>query len=73
MLIDANAHVGHWPFRHREYSTCETLIGRMDEFGVDKAIISNLSACLYKNPQTANAELVKEIHAARHFAIDFYP
>lgn len=73
MLIDANAHIGHWPFRHREYNTCETLIGRMDEFGVDKAMISNLSACLYKNTQTANADLVREIHSARHFIDRFLP
>ncbi|NND06723.1 MAG: amidohydrolase family protein [Saprospiraceae bacterium] len=73
MLIDANAHIGHWPFRHRAYNTCATLLSRMDEFGVDKAIISNMSACLYKNPQTANAELVKEINSITQSADRFYP
>ena len=73
MLIDANAHIGHWPFRHRAYNTCITLLGRMDEFGVDKAIISNLSACLYKNPQSANVELMKEIKATAQFRDRFFP
>lgn len=72
-MIDANAHIGHWPFRHREYSTCGSLLGRMDTFGVNKAIISNLSACLYKNPQTANSVLMEEIDSDERFRQRFIP
>ncbi len=67
MLIDSNTHIGHWPFRHRKYGTCETLLGRMDKFGVDRAIVSNLSGCFYKNPQTANEELYHQINSKKHF------
>ena len=39
MLIDINASVGHWPFQHREYNRCDTLLERMNRFGVDRSVI----------------------------------
>jgi predicted TIM-barrel fold metal-dependent hydrolase len=67
MLVDINAYVGHWPFVKRAYNTCETRLERMDRFGVDIAIISNLNGIFYKNPQSANEELHKEINSRKTF------
>ena len=49
MLIDINAYVGHWPFMQLKYNTCESLAQRMDRFGVDVSVISNLNGIFYKN------------------------
>lgn len=57
MLIDINAYVGHWPFRRLNHNTCAALIDRMDQFGVDLSVISNLHGVFYQNTQSANEEL----------------
>ncbi len=67
MLIDSNAHIGHWPFRHRENNTCDGLLRRMDQFGVTQAVISNLSGCFYKNPQTANERLFAQVTSQQNY------
>ncbi|MBK8505277.1 MAG: amidohydrolase family protein [Saprospiraceae bacterium] len=73
MLIDSNAHVGHWPFRHRKYNTCESLLGRMNQFGVEVSIVTNLSAIFYKNTQTANTDLYEELKSKSIYADRFIP
>lgn len=67
MLIDINAYVGHWPFMQVKYNTCEALSQRMDKFGVDISVISNLNGLFYKNTQSANQELYDEIRSSRRF------
>ena len=73
MLIDINAYIGHWPFRQRRYNTCETRLERMKQFGVDLAVVSNLNGIFYKNPQSANEELYKEIKSGNSFQEHFIP
>lgn len=73
MLVDSNAYVGHWPFKHLQYNTCETVLGRMNQFGVDAAVLSNLNGIFYKNTQPANEELAARIRAKRAFADRFIP
>ena len=51
MLIDINAYVGNWPFQQLKYNTCEALSARMNKFGVDISVISNLNGIFYKNTQ----------------------
>lgn len=67
MLLDINAYVGHWPFKQLKYNTCEALLGRMDRFGVDKSIVTNLNGLFYKNTQSANLELYQEIQSQASF------
>lgn len=67
MLIDINAYVGHWPFMQLKYNTCEALVQRMDEFGVDMSVISNLNGIFYKNTQPANQELYEEIRSSKRY------
>jgi len=71
MFIDINAYVGHWPFQQLQYNTCKTMLNRMDTFGVDVAVISNLNGIFYKNTQSANEELTDEIKSDGRFAKRF--
>lgn len=73
MLIDINAYVGHWPFMQLKYNTCEALGQRMDKFGVDISVISNLNGIFYKNTQSANQELYDEIKASKKYRNRFIP
>ncbi len=73
MLIDINAYVGHWPFQQLKYNTCEALLERMNKFGVDISVISNLNGIFYKNTQSANEELYEEIQSNRKFRDRFIP
>jgi predicted TIM-barrel fold metal-dependent hydrolase len=67
MLIDINAYVGHWPFMQLKYNTCELLGQRMDKFGVDVSVISNMNGIFYKNTQSANQELYDELKASKRY------
>jgi len=73
MLIDINAHVGHWPFKQLKYNTCATLLERMNKFGVDISVVNNLNGVFYKNTQAANEELFDEIHSNKRFVNRFIP
>ncbi|SHE46043.1 hypothetical protein SAMN05443144_101343 [Fodinibius roseus] len=73
MLVDMNAYVGHWPFRKLNYNTCESLLGRMNEFGVDISVISNLQGIFYQNPQSANEELHEMLQSNSLFEDRFIP
>ena len=73
MLIDSNTYIGHWPFRQRKYNTCETLLQRMDRFGVHLSLVSNLNGIFYKNTQSANEELNAEIKSDSNFGERIIP
>ena len=73
MLIDINAYVGHWPFKQLQYNTCAALLERMDRFGVDVSVISNLNGVFYKNTQSANEELYDELKSDNRFQARFIP
>ena len=73
MLLDINAYVGHWPFKQLQYNTCSKLLERMNKFGVDVSVISNLNGVFYKNTQSANEELFNEIKSDGSFSERFIP
>jgi len=73
MLIDINAYVGHWPFMQLKHNTCDALHERMNKFGVDISVISNLNGIFYKNTQSANEELFEEIKSKAKFRDRFIP
>ncbi|MDP3468417.1 MAG: amidohydrolase family protein [Daejeonella sp.] len=73
MLIDINAYVGHWPFMQLKHNTCDALHERMNKFGVDISVISNLNGIFYKNTQSANEELFGEIKSKAKFRDRFIP
>jgi predicted TIM-barrel fold metal-dependent hydrolase len=61
MIIDVNAYLGPFAFRHLRHRTASELLGLMDSRGIDRAIVSGAAAITYRNPQPANAELIAEI------------
>jgi uncharacterized protein len=61
MLLDINAHVGHWPFKQLKYNTIALLLERMNRFGVDISVVSNINGVFYKDTQSANEELFEEL------------
>lgn len=73
MLVDTNSYIGHWPFMQRRYNTCQGRMERMDRFGVDLSVISNLNGIFYKNPQSANEELYDAIGEKRVYRERFIP
>ena len=73
MLIDINAHVGHWPFKQLKFNTCATLVDRMNKFGVDLSVVSNLNGVFYKDTQSANQELFDEIKSNKRFGKRLLP
>ena len=73
MLLDINSYVGHWPFKQLKYNTCASRLERMNRFGVDLSVISNLNGIFYKNTQSANVELYNELKSDRQFSSRFIP
>ncbi|WP_236973676.1 amidohydrolase family protein [Membranihabitans maritimus] len=73
MLIDSNAYIGHWPFRKFEDNNPEALLNRMNEFGTDLSVVSNLNGIFYKNTQNANEELQEVIRSKKAFKDKFIP
>ncbi len=61
MWIDINAYTGNWPYKQLRNSNLAGLISRMDRFGIDKAVVANLSGVHYKNTQAANEALYQEL------------
>ena len=73
MLLDINAYVGHWPFKQLKHNTCGALLERMNRFGVDVSVVSNINGIFYKNTQSANEELYEEINSDGRFKDRFIP
>ncbi|SEJ73717.1 hypothetical protein SAMN05192553_11073 [Cyclobacterium xiamenense] len=63
MWIDSNAYVGHWPFRQVTNNSCKSAVERMEKFGVDISLVTNMNGVFYKNTQAANQELHAEIRS----------
>jgi len=73
MLIDINAYTGHWPFKRLHGNSCEGVLARMNEYGTDLSVITNLNGIFYKNTQSANEELYEEINSKKAFRNRFLP
>jgi predicted TIM-barrel fold metal-dependent hydrolase len=73
MLIDINANIGHWPFQQTNCNTCQALLERMDQTGIDVSVVSNMNGIFYKDTQASNEELHKEINADQSFRDRFIP
>ena len=73
MLLDINAHVGHWPFKQLKNNSCGTLLKQMNKFDVEMSVVSNLNGVFYKDTQAANEELFEEIRSDKQFKKRFIP
>jgi uncharacterized protein len=65
MIIDVNAYLGHFAFRHLRHTTAASLLGLMDRKQIDKAVVSSASAITYRNAQAGNEELAAEVKGHR--------
>ncbi len=61
MIFDANASLGHWPFRAHRTRTAAQLLERLDEVGIDRALVGSLSAICYRDCQRGNEELLADL------------
>jgi uncharacterized protein len=73
MLLDINSYIGHWPFKQLKYTTCASRLEKMNRFGIDISVVSNLSGIFYKNTQSANTELFTELSSDSRFSKRFVP
>jgi uncharacterized protein len=73
MLLDINSYIGHWPFKQLKYNTCASRLERMNRFGIDISVISNMNGIFYKNTQSANIELFTELKSDSKFSDRFVP
>ena len=71
MLIDVNTYIGHWAFRQLRHNTAEALVRRMDEHGIDQAVVGSVHGILYKNAHAANEELAEQTRPYRDRLIPF--
>ncbi len=71
MIIDANAYLGHWPFRRLSHNTAQGLLALMERHKIDKAIVSSINAIFYKNCHAGNEELAVETQEYRDRLIPF--
>lgn len=73
MLIDINAYTGNWPYRDLRGNTLDSMLQRMNKFGVDKAVVADLNGLFYVDCQKSNEELFTEIHSKEVFKTRFIP
>lgn len=73
MLIDMSAYVGNWPFRNLRGNTLAKMLQRMNTYGVNQAIVSNLNGIFYVDSQIANEELHQELLSEELFKDRFIP
>jgi predicted TIM-barrel fold metal-dependent hydrolase len=71
MIIDVNAYLGHFAFRRLRNNTAASLLKLMDEFKIDRAVVSSASAITYRNSQSGNEDVEAEVKAHRDRLIPF--
>ena len=59
-VVDVNSYVGHWPFRDVDASA-NALVDRMDESGVERALVSSFESVLYRNVHVGNQKLAANV------------
>jgi uncharacterized protein len=64
-LLDANAHLGHWPFRRLAFTGVDGLLARMDALGIERAAVASSHAVLWRNVHEANRELAAWMEGRR--------
>ncbi|HWI93845.1 MAG TPA: hypothetical protein VNT20_21345 [Flavisolibacter sp.] len=73
MLIDINSYIGNWPYRKLRGTTLNSLLERMNHYGVDKSVVANINGIFYMDCQSANEELYAEIQAQKGHKNRFIP
>ena len=71
MIIDCNAHLGHWPFRHLNDSQPDDFVALMDRCGVTQACVAPFQGLLYGDVRPANDWLIEAIAPHRDRLIPY--
>ncbi|MDA0748388.1 MAG: amidohydrolase family protein [bacterium] len=71
MILDANAWIGHWPFRQLRHNTARSLIALMDQYEIDRAVVGSVHGIFYRNAHAANEEVAQECRRFRDRLIPF--
>jgi predicted TIM-barrel fold metal-dependent hydrolase len=71
MIVDVNAYLGHFAFRHLRHNTAVSLLALMDSKRIDKAVVSSASAITYRNSQAGNEEVAEEVRGHSDRLIPF--
>ncbi|MFP3904760.1 MAG: amidohydrolase family protein, partial [Armatimonadota bacterium] len=71
MIIDCNAHLGHWPFRDLQYSSADDFVNLMNRNGITRAVVAPYQGLLYGDVRPANEWLLEEVsaHSERFVAL----
>jgi uncharacterized protein len=64
-LLDANAWLGHYPFRPVPDNTTDGLLRLMDRHGIERAVVSSLHAVFYSDAHCGNEELARWVKPHR--------
>jgi len=70
-IIDVNAWLGAYPWRQLRHNTVTALLHKMDEVGIEQAIVSSIEAVYNNNPQPANEQLYHDTLACLQRLLPF--
>lgn len=60
MIVDGNTFIGNWAFRRLRKNDTASVVGMLDQFGLDKACVASADAILYRNSHAGNEKLFEE-------------
>ena len=63
MIVDTNAYLGRWPFRHPPFEETPKLLGKLRSVGVTEAWVGTFDGLLHKDLSAANARLAEACRA----------
>lgn len=58
MIVDVNALIGPYPFRHVPHPDADVLLRVLDRESIDQAWVGHLPSAFYRDPRPGNAELI---------------
>ena len=64
-VVDVNASLGNWPFRHLRGNDAESLVRLMDSVGIAESWVASFDCVLNREPKTANLALARSLEAHR--------
>jgi predicted TIM-barrel fold metal-dependent hydrolase len=73
MIVDINAYYGNWPYWPLRNGDIESMLSKMDRYGIEKAFLSSLRS-VFVDPAAGNREILEvvEKHPDRFFPVFSY-
>lgn len=70
-MIDVNAYLGEWPFRHLPLAETDRLVEKLRRLGFTQAWVGSFESLLHRDTASINARLVAECRRSPEFLIPF--